>query len=78
MTEIQSIRLSDLTRIITHTLKETFENKTFWVIADITNHNYKSAEDRHFFTPCGKFRTSLGFTITGPLLKQYIMQCAFN
>jgi exodeoxyribonuclease VII large subunit len=50
MTEIQSIRLSDLTSIITHTLKETFENKTFWVIADITNHNYKSAEDRHFFT----------------------------
>lgn len=50
MPEIQSIRLSELTGKISQTIKDAFADKTFWVVADITNHNYKQKDDWHFFT----------------------------
>src|SRR5687768_3551903 len=46
---IQSIRLSQLAGLISQTLKDAFAGKTFWVVADITNHSYKPKDDWHFF-----------------------------
>jgi exodeoxyribonuclease VII large subunit len=46
---VQSIRLSQLTSHISQAIKDAFSNKTFWVVADITNHSYKSKDNWHFF-----------------------------
>ncbi|MBC7553903.1 MAG: exodeoxyribonuclease VII large subunit [Taibaiella sp.] len=45
----QSIKLSELTAIINYTIEDVFDGKTFWVVADVTSHNHKQQEDRHFF-----------------------------
>lgn len=44
-----SIKLSQLTGQIQQTLDGVFANKTFWVIADITNYTYKAQANYHYF-----------------------------
>jgi exodeoxyribonuclease VII large subunit len=46
---IKTIRLSELSRNIQQTLEYTFLNNTFWIIADVTNHTYKSVRNYHHF-----------------------------
>ncbi len=42
-----TIRLSQLTGIIQNTIDEAFLNKTWWIIADVTNHTFKAAKSYH-------------------------------
>jgi exodeoxyribonuclease VII large subunit len=44
-----SIKLSQLTGQIQQTLNGVFANRTFWVIADITNYTFKSEANYHYF-----------------------------
>lgn len=48
-TPTDAIRLSELSAKINQSISDTFANKTFWVIADVTNHTYKAKDDWHFF-----------------------------
>ncbi len=43
------IRLSELAGIIQETLDRSFRGRTFWVVADVTNHTYKEASNYHYF-----------------------------
>jgi exodeoxyribonuclease VII large subunit len=45
--EIKPIRLSELAGTIQRTLEYTFLNNTYWIIADVTNHTFKSAKNYH-------------------------------
>jgi exodeoxyribonuclease VII large subunit len=44
-----SVRLSELTGLINGVISDAFGSKTFWVIADITNHTYKPQTNYHYF-----------------------------
>lgn len=44
------IRLAELTGLIQDTLDDVFEGKSFWIVADITNHSFKANDERHFFS----------------------------
>lgn len=48
MTEIQHIKLSDLTRKVEDVIKQTF-NSTYWIIAEISDHNNYIDSVRHYF-----------------------------
>jgi len=41
------IRLSQLTSGITAVMEDTFRDQHFWVIADISNHSFKSEKGYH-------------------------------
>jgi exodeoxyribonuclease VII large subunit len=43
------IRLSELAGIIYQVIDEFFKQQSFWVVADIANHNYKPAGNHHYF-----------------------------
>jgi hypothetical protein len=43
------IRLSALNDMIHDTIRARFEGQRFWVLADITNHSYKSDKKIHYF-----------------------------
>ncbi len=43
------IRLSQLTALIGNTIKYAFDGELFWVVGDVTSHNHKENDDRHFF-----------------------------
>jgi exodeoxyribonuclease VII large subunit len=45
----QSIRLSELSARVSRAIEEAFSYTSFWVIADVTNHTYKSQKDYHYF-----------------------------
>ncbi|RYE26003.1 MAG: exodeoxyribonuclease VII large subunit, partial [Sphingobacteriaceae bacterium] len=45
----QTIRLSELSAKVTRAIEEAFSYTSFWVIADVTNHTYKSQKDYHYF-----------------------------
>ena len=45
---LQSIKLSELTRRIHQTINEAFADQLFWVVADVTSHNFKPRENRHY------------------------------
>lgn len=47
--EIQHIKLSTLNKQIQAVIEGQFNNLTFWVIADITNHSYKERTNYHYF-----------------------------
>ncbi len=49
MSDIASIRLSELTHKINETLRSVFTQKTFWVIADITNYSHQQQKGYHYF-----------------------------
>ncbi|MVN23001.1 exodeoxyribonuclease VII large subunit [Mucilaginibacter arboris] len=44
-----SIRLSELSARVSRAIEEAFSYTSFWVIADVTNHTYKSQKDYHYF-----------------------------
>ena len=44
---ISTIRLSELARTIGQTLDYAFLNNTYWIIADVTNHSFKSSKKYH-------------------------------
>ena len=43
------LRLSDLTTKISQTINNSFNSSFFWVIADVTNHSYKTESTYHRF-----------------------------
>jgi exodeoxyribonuclease VII large subunit len=45
----QAIRLSQLTAAISETLNKTFNTLSFWVIADVTNHTFRTDKNYHNF-----------------------------
>lgn len=49
MSETKHIRLSELNGKIYDTLKQTFSNVTYWVIADVTSHTYRAQKNYHNF-----------------------------
>lgn len=49
MADIPSIRLSELTGKIAETLKSVFAQKSFWVIADISNYSFQQQKGYHHF-----------------------------
>lgn len=49
MTPKNHIRLSELTDLIHETITDRFKGKTYWVVADITNHSYKADKKIHYF-----------------------------
>jgi exodeoxyribonuclease VII large subunit len=49
MTDIQHIRLSELTDKINETVHAAFSTARFWVIADITNHTFRAPKNYHYF-----------------------------
>ncbi len=44
------IRLAELTGWIQDALDDVFEGKSFWIVADVTNHSFKPNDERHFFS----------------------------
>lgn len=44
-----SISLSELSARVTRAIEDVFSYTSFWVIADVTNHTYKSQKDYHYF-----------------------------
>ncbi|MBT1690340.1 exodeoxyribonuclease VII large subunit [Dawidia soli] len=43
------IRLSALSARISDTLRATFQNTSFWVVADVTSHSFKASSNYHYF-----------------------------
>jgi exodeoxyribonuclease VII large subunit len=43
------MRLSELSARVTRAIEDAFSYTSFWVIADVTNHTYKSQKDYHYF-----------------------------
>jgi exodeoxyribonuclease VII large subunit len=54
----QSMRLSELTGQIQQTIDGVFNKLTFWVIADVTSHTYKSQSNFHYFELVEKEKAS--------------------
>jgi exodeoxyribonuclease VII large subunit len=50
MASLTPIRLSDLTRQIQDTLQSSFGGQSFWVVGEVTNHQYRPRDQWHFFT----------------------------
>lgn len=44
------MRLSDLTAIISDTINQTFRARSFWVVAEVTDHSFRAEKNYHFFT----------------------------
>lgn len=53
-----AIRLSELTEQIRQAIDGFFGSRTFWVIADVTSHTYKSQSNYHYFELVEKDRLS--------------------
>lgn len=45
---IKALKLSDLTGSIERMFQKFYDNKQFWVIADVTDHKYYSNKDHHY------------------------------
>ncbi|MFC0778661.1 exodeoxyribonuclease VII large subunit [Flavobacterium sp. HJSW_4] len=45
----QYIRLSQLTDQVQDTINSSFRGRTYWVVADITNHSFKADKKIHYF-----------------------------
>ncbi|MCX2477846.1 exodeoxyribonuclease VII large subunit [Pedobacter sp. MC2016-15] len=58
MAALPSIRLSELTAQIHDTINGVFGARTFWVIADVTNHTYKPQSNFHYFELVEKDKAS--------------------
>src|SRR5579872_4472325 len=53
-----SMRLSDLTAIITDTINKAFAERSYWVVAEVTDHTYKADKNYHFFSLVEKHPTT--------------------
>jgi exodeoxyribonuclease VII large subunit len=49
MTKMQYIRLSELTGKIKAVVDDAFGSLSFWIIADISNHSFRSQKNHHYF-----------------------------
>lgn len=49
MNNINYIKLSDLNSQINNVIEEAFASKTFWVLAEVTNHTFRSQKNYHNF-----------------------------
>lgn len=49
MPESSPIRLSQLAGLIQQTLEQAFNNQTYWVVADVSNHSFKETSNYHYF-----------------------------
>lgn len=49
MDQQNHLKLSELNRIISTAITEKFGTSSYWVIADITNHSFKPANQTHYF-----------------------------
>jgi len=49
MTKMQYIRLSELTGKIKSVVDDAFSSLSFWIIADISNHSFRSQKNHHYF-----------------------------
>ncbi|KAA8485014.1 exodeoxyribonuclease VII large subunit [Arcticibacter tournemirensis] len=49
MTSLPSIRLSDLAAEVLQVIEQSFASKSYWVIADVTNHTFKQQSNYHYF-----------------------------
>lgn len=58
MNTIPSIKLSELTSQIQQVIDGAFGNRTFWIIADITNYTYKPQSNYHYFELVEKDKTA--------------------
>jgi len=45
----QHIRLSELNALIEDTIRKNFQDRSFWIVADITNHSFKERSSYHYF-----------------------------
>lgn len=48
-TAAQHIRLSELNALIEDTIRNSFQDRSFWIVADITNHSFKERSSYHYF-----------------------------
>jgi exodeoxyribonuclease VII large subunit len=46
---VQHIRLSELTGKIREIIEQNFDGLSFWIVADVTNHNFKEKSNYHYF-----------------------------
>ncbi|MEJ5961964.1 exodeoxyribonuclease VII large subunit [Pedobacter immunditicola] len=60
MTSISVLKLSDLARQIRLAIDGVFGNRSFWVIADISNYTYKGETNQHYFDLIEKDKASSG------------------
>lgn len=44
-----TLKLSDLNALVQKTIQRNFENQYYWIIADVSNHTYKSEKGFHHF-----------------------------
>ncbi len=49
MTQVNHIRLSELSHRINHVIENAFKANTFWVVADVTNHTFRAQKNYHNF-----------------------------
>jgi exodeoxyribonuclease VII large subunit len=49
MTNMQYIRLSELTGKIKSVVDDAFSSLSFWIIADISNHSFRPQKNHHYF-----------------------------
>lgn len=58
MSELSYIKLSDLTRQIEQVINQSFGEKTFWIVAEISGHKFYPDKDRHYFDLVEKIENS--------------------
>ena len=58
LSELQHIKLSELIQKVEDTLRNTFGNEQYWIIAEISGHKFYANNDRHYFEFIEKSETS--------------------
>jgi exodeoxyribonuclease VII large subunit len=49
LNEIKHIKLSELTKKVADVISHSFGDSTFWLVAEISSHNFYANQDRHYF-----------------------------
>jgi exodeoxyribonuclease VII large subunit len=58
LSELQHIKLSELIQKVEDTLRNTFGNEQYWIVAEISGHKFYANNDRHYFEFIEKSATS--------------------
>lgn len=58
MPEFPHIKLSELIQQVEDTLKQSFGNSTYWIVAEVSGHKFYANNDRHYFEFIEKSATS--------------------